>query len=578
MEWGGILLNNIRVRIKILILSFIMLFLLLIISGVGYNNLTNANNDMKTLYQNKTIAIELLLDSRNQARAIDADVYDIFLNVDKPEEQNLLVKDITDRKKIFDDNLKKYKADKRDKFEINLIAKFEDTYTRYSAGRDEAIRLALEGKQKEAIEQYYAVKNITTNFHQDLKDLGNYNVKAADKINSQSDKDYLSSLRLFLEIIIISILFSIAATSVISRNITSALKESIKNLKLLATGDFSIKVPEKFKKRKDEMGELGKAVDIMQSSINSLLKNVQNEADSIEHIVMKVNDNVTDLNNDIEGVSATTEEIAAGMQETAASAEEMSATSQDMERAVQIIAEKSQEGAEKANEISKRAFETHENVKASQEKAMSIFLASKEKLEKSIEESKVVQQINVLSESIMQITSQTNLLALNAAIEAARAGEAGRGFSVVAEEIRKLAEQSKDTVVEIQKITSKVTGSVQNLSENSNELLEFMSIDVDKDYKMILEVAKQYNADASYVNNLVTEFSSTSEELLASIGEIIKTIDSVAAASSEGAEGTSDIANRTSGVIDKSSEVLDLVSKSNKSAEKLKIEITKFKV
>ncbi|MEG0440668.1 MAG: methyl-accepting chemotaxis protein, partial [Solibacillus sp.] len=78
-------------------------------------------------------------------------------------------------------------------------------------------------------------------------------------------------------------------------------------------------------------------------------------------------------------------------------------------------------------------------------------------LEEAMENSKVVTQINVLSESIMQISSQTNLLALNAAIEAARAGEAGRGFAVVADEIRKLAEESKNTVIEIQGITEKVT-------------------------------------------------------------------------------------------------------------------------
>ncbi|MBO0563317.1 methyl-accepting chemotaxis protein, partial [Clostridium botulinum] len=167
---------------------------------------------------------------------------------------------------------------------------------------------------------------------------------------------------------------------------------------------------------------------------------------------------------------------------------------------------------------------------------------TKVELERAIESSKVVEQINVLSESIMEITSQTNLLALNAAIEAARAGEAGKGFSVVADEIRKLAEQSKDTVTEIQSITVKVIESVKNLSDSSSNLLTFVSTDMDNDYKTMLNVADKYSEDASFVDTLVTDFSSTSEDLLASLQDVLKTIEGVAQAASEGAGGTTDIA------------------------------------
>ena len=331
-------------------------------------------------------------------------------------------------------------------------------------------------------------------------------------------------------------------------------------------------------KEKDEIGQLANATIVMKNSIADLIKNVKEESYAIESVVDTVNTQVSKLNSNVEDVSATTEELSAGMEETTASAEEMSAMSQEIEKAVKSIAEKSQEGAAQADKINERAEDTKVNVQAALKKTNEIFMSTKEELEGAIEESKVVEQITVLSQAIMEITDQTNLLSLNASIEAARAGEAGKGFSVVADEIRALADQSKNTASEIQNVTSRVMHAVKNLSDNSNNLLKYVETDVKRDLGTMLQVADKYSGDARYVNGLVIDFSSTSEELLASNSDVSQSVQGVAQAASEGTTGIVDISDKIAKITNMSSEVVNEVKKAKSSADKLKNEISKFKI
>ena len=328
----------------------------------------------------------------------------------------------------------------------------------------------------------------------------------------------------------------------------------------------------------DEIREIAEGLNRTLENMKQMITNVRNEAINIEDVVDSVAKNVDDLNSSLEDVSASTEELSAGMEETAASAEEMTATAQEIEKTVESLAKSAQSGAVEVLKISKRAVDTKETVNEAQKKAVEIFLGTKAELETAIENSKVVDQISILAESIMQITSQTNLLALNAAIEAARAGEAGRGFSVVSEEIRKLAEQSKETVIKIQGITVKVVGSVNALSTSSNKLLQFMASNVQADYSTMLDVADKYSEDAKFVDDLVAEFSSASEEILASMQEVFMTVDGVSKAAYEGARATTDIAQKTTDLTLGSNNVLELTKKSKDSSEKLHEEISKFKI
>ena len=103
--------------------------------------------------------------------------------------------------------------------------------------------------------------------------------------------------------------------------------------------------------------------------------------------------------------------------------------------------------------IMERARKRHEASNRSAKEAVALYQETRADLERAIADSKRVQEIDTLTEEILSISSQTNLLALNASIEAARAGEAGKGFSVVAEEIRELADHSRLAVDQIRKVT-----------------------------------------------------------------------------------------------------------------------------
>lgn len=382
-------------------------------------------------------------------------------------------------------------------------------------------------------------------------------------------------IKIIIFTIIILSIISVAMVYVFSNKVSKNIKKIQYALGKMKDGDFTYNVE---LKTKDELEDIAVSINKVKNSLKELIGNVVVVAKDIDDVIDTVNTKMGDLNIDIEEVSINTEDLSANIEETAASAEEMAGCSKEIGDVVNTIAEKSQGISDKATAISEKAKNIMGISEANQKQTEKMFLETDIRLKHSIEKAKAVEQINVLSDSILDITSQTNLLALNAAIEAARAGEAGKGFSVVADEIRKLAEESSEAISKIQNVTHIIVMSVEELADNSQNMLDFIENKVLKDYETLIDISHQYNKDALYYKDFSLELNNVSEDLLFSVDNMIKTIEGVAGAATEGATETAAIADRVSDVNSKSGDIFEETSKAKISSEKLKDDISKFNI
>ncbi len=386
------------------------------------------------------------------------------------------------------------------------------------------------------------------------------------------------TIAMILTVGIIGLIAAVIIIFLLSNSISKPVKAMSQLASIIAGGDLTAVVPKKYQKRKDEIGDLSNDLQRMRNGLVETVSGINEATTSLQNQVSNINNALGSLNDRISDTSAATEELSAGMEETGASAEEMNATAIEIENAVGSVAEKAEEGAGKSKEIYARASELGKDVNDSIEKSNQVFSEIKGTLEKALEDSKAVDEINALADAILDITSQTTLLALNASIEAARAGEAGRGFAVVANEIGNLADNSKKTVTQIQQITQLVMTAVNALSKSSSDLLNFVATEVQQDYKDMLKAADSYTNDAIFVSDMTSDLSATSEELLASIQTLLRSINEVSMAAQEGARTTMTVAEQTSDVSLSASIVVENMNETQNTSNDLTSLVSRFKL
>lgn len=326
----------------------------------------------------------------------------------------------------------------------------------------------------------------------------------------------------------------------------------------------------KLKKGKDECGAMANAVSAMRDSLWSVIRDVSNASAHLNEIVHTLQATTSEVNDSCTDNSATTEELAAGMQETTATTQTLVSSIEDMKEGSNDIQRMSIEGEELSNEIEERAAKLKKSATESVKLARDMFASLQKNSAKAIEEARAVEKINELTEVIMRISSQTSLLALNASIEAARAGEAGKGFAVVATEIGNLANQTSETVADINNIVAEVNMVVRDMGTTLNDTTQFMENQVVPDYQAFYDVSNQYNDDSVAVKKSMTSIQESVVQLNETILLVTDGLEGISKTINESAIGVSDIAEKTASVVNRMGENMEMVAGCQNEADKLK--------
>ncbi|MBO4414595.1 MAG: methyl-accepting chemotaxis protein [Lachnospiraceae bacterium] len=334
---------------------------------------------------------------------------------------------------------------------------------------------------------------------------------------------------------------------------------------------------EKLAARKDEIGDISRAVHNMTINLSTMVGNIEEAGNGVDSNVNQLYSAVSNINDLCTDNSATSEEMAANMQETSASVHSITSNTESIQTGAEEIKNLASDGNKLSKEIMTRAGELKRTTEQASAKTTGLYESVKQKSETAIEASKAVEKINELTGTIMSISSRTGLLALNASIEAARAGEAGRGFSVVAGEIGNLATQSASTVKGISAIVVEVNDAVRMMSECIEELIGFLETNVLTDYDNFSKVSDQYRSDAATFNDSMTRIDDSIAALSTNIGHIVEAISGINSTIDDSANGITEIAGKTTDMVNETSGASDQVAACRDRVKELTEIISVFK-
>lgn len=574
MNKGKIRTRRLTIRAKILIPSIIIV--VLVCGLMGYNSYTRFEKSMVRMgVEEADMAATIVADS------LDAKlVYKVTVGSEGTQVYQNLQGDLRKKQKacgiaflytLYTDGKKVYYGVDSDEDAAKVGDEFADSYAELEPvfGGKEYIQDYIDHTEDGDLITVY--KPIEDNAGKVVAILGcDYD---ASSIAAELQKAVVQTLQIGGICLILAILI---LTIIVSRITKGLMQVNTKIYDLVHNeGDLTQKLDVR---SGDELELIAGNVNELLAYIRKIMIGISSGSMRLMSSSRKMVDHLSSADESITDVSATMQEMSAAMEETTSSLNQITEAIDEIYSSVERIAGNADAGKVSSQEMESRASGANDAAAEGEKKANIETEKMADSLNEKIAKSKSVEQIEILTSNIIEITEQTNLLALNASIEAARAGEAGRGFAVVADEIGKLAGNSADAAAKIRQVSAEVIQAVDELAEGSQQMIEFVRNSTEEGFGGLVATSENYATDANAMRAMMEQFAQTAEELRSTMDGIRESISAVNIAVEESAKGIAGVSESSVQLTGNVNDIQSEASDNNGIAEELATEVGKFKL
>ena len=574
MNKGKIRTRRLTIRAKILIPSVIIV--VLVCGLMGYNSYTRFEESMVRMgVEEADMAATIVADS------LDANlVSEVTVGSEGTQVYQNLQGDLRKKQKacgiaflytLYTDGKKVYYGVDSDEDAAKVGDEFADSYAELESvfGGKEYIQDYIDHTEDGDLITVY--KPIEDNAGKVVAILGcDYD---ASSIAAELQKAVAQTLQIGGICLILAILI---LTIIVSRITKGLMQVNAKIYDLVHNeGDLTQKLDVR---SGDELELIAGNVNELLAYIRKIMIGISSGSMRLMSTSRKMVDHLSSADESITDVSATMQEMSAAMEETTSSLNQITEAIDEIYSSVERIAGNADAGKVSSQEMESRASGANDAAAEGQKKANIETEKMAASLNEKIVRSRSVEQIEVLTSNIIEITEQTNLLALNASIEAARAGEAGRGFAVVADEIGKLAGNSADAAAKIRQVSAEVIQAVDELAEGAGQMIEFVRNATEEGFGGLVATSENYATDANAMRAMMEQFAQTAEELRSTMDGIRESISAVNIAVEESAKGIAGVSESSVQLTGNVNDIQSEASDNNGIAEDLATEVARFKL